>query len=1042
MRIYAMKTNHIKSPLGFETSPVTFSWKVEQTSSARAVAARVEVSLGEAFGENDVIHDSGFDASIENTAYMPFAAGVGVTHDGAGKAAEPLRPRTRYWWRVTVRGDKGDEAVSQPEWFETGKMDEPWTAQWITPSFDKTVHPRFRKSFVLKSGVASARVYACGLGVYELLINGKKAGDEYLAPGCHSYNNWLQYQTYDVTSLLKEGENVAGAMLGNGWAKGRFGLSASGEIYCGEFGFIAEIHVLYKNGDSEVINTDAGWSCAPSPVTDSSIYDGETYDGRLEDDWTSGGYTLGGNTTGGNTLGGNAPAGNTPTEHTPVGYAPDKWENAVVSADYTEKWKLGPLHDRLSLPVRAMQELKPVALLRTPAGEDVLDMGQNMVGFLRFFCRADAGTKLSLYFGELLQDGNFYRDNLRSAKAEYHYISGGRPSEVRPLFTFFGFRYVKLEGFGDIDINDFTGLVLYSDMTQTGNIETSDDKVNRLYQNVIWGQRGNFLDVPTDCPQRDERLGWTGDAQIFCETAAWNMDVYAFFAKYLRDLAYDQAECGGAVPNVIPNVFPRKAGGNAGGAACGWADAATVIPWTMYQMYGDKSVLRSAFPSMKAWVDWIKAEDGRSGGRRLWTTGFHFGDWLAMDAPVPGGTFGATDVGFTASAYYYYSAMLVAKAAEALCDAENARFYNELAAEVKTAIRNEYFTPSGRIAVKTQTAMVMALDFGLYPEGHRARLIESLKMRLVQDGMKLKTGFLGTPALCSVLSDNGAHPYALKLFFNEEMPGWLYPVGMGATTIWERWDSVLPDGKISDTGMNSLNHYAYGSVASWMYRYLCGIIPTAPGFSRVRIAPRTEGRLTFVKSSFDSPHGTISSNWNKLEDGLVRLECVIPFGVTGVLSLPCRAVDTIQKVLPSAAVDGVVDGAVFNRTMPAAVAIDGVVDTAADDGAVTDTAGNGVVVDTAVETSAGDGIAVELQAGSYIITYKPETAQKFSLATPVYELLADERTSAIFATIPAFKALPENILVYSLGELMAFIETTFPHLSGTAKGLTAMIIGS
>ena len=958
MRIFAMKTNHIRSPLGFALSPVTFSWKVDQSMSGASESSRIEVADDEHFAH--MLHDSGFVSGISGIAYTP--------------AKLKLKPRTRYWWRVSVRGDMGDEAVSDAAWFETGKIGEAWSASWIVPPFEKHIHPLFRKSFVLAGEIISARVYACGLGVYELSVNGLKAGAEHLAPGLHSCSDWLQVQTYDVTGLLKPGENVIGAMLGNGWAKGRFGPSDMAEIFCGEFGFIAELHLAYKNGDTKIVTTGEDWFCSPSPVLGSSIYDGEVYDATMEQPgWDEAGFE--------------APS----AAGSGSGVGSPRWEKAVVSRDFQSRWGLGPLRDRLSLPVKAMEELAPVALIRTPAGEDVLDMGQNMAGHVRFRCRAPKGAKLSLYFGEILQDGNFYRDNLRGAKAEYHYISSGRQTDVRPLFTFYGFRYVKLEGFESIDINDFKGVALYSEMELTGNIETSDDNVNRLFKNVLWGQKGNFLDVPTDCPQRDERLGWTGDAQIFCETAAWNMDVYAFFTKYLRDMSYGQSALGGAVPHVVPDIYPRRSGKSMGWAACGWADAATVIPWTLYEMYGDKNILRVFFPVMRDWVDWIRAEDERSGGRRLWTTGFHFGDWLAMDAPVPGGAFGATDVDFLASAYYFASATHTANAAEALGDAASANRYNMLAAEVRSAIRREFFTRSGRIAVKTQTAMAIALHFYLYPEGARERLVESLKLQLVSDGMKLKTGFLGTPVICDALTAYDAHSYALRLFMNEEMPGWLYPVKMGATTIWERWDSVLPDGRVSDTGMNSLNHYSFGCIAGWMYRNLCGIVPAAPGFERVRLAPRPCRQLDYARASFDSPFGMVTCGWRRLEGGKIEVECDIPFGVKARLDLPGADLDEIRGVFAGA-------------------------------------------------EESGKAIVVYLKAGSYRVAYTPAKAKKFSLSTPVYELLAHDRAGALFASIPAFKSLPENILKYTFGELLDYIGRQFPHLSGGAKALAAAVL--
>jgi len=578
-----------------------------------------------------------------------------------------------------------------------------------------------------------------------------------------------------------------------------------------------------------------------------------------------------------------------------------------------------------------------------------------------------------------LQNDNFYRDNLRSALAEYHYISDGSQRQVSQLFTFYGFRYVKLVGFENINLSDFTGQVLYSDMEPTGNIETSNQKVNRLFQNVIWGQRGNFLDVPTDCPQRDERLGWTGDAQVFCETAAWNKDVLAFFAKYMRDMAYVQDENNGMVTHVVPDAYNRETGKGMGGGACGWADAAAVIPWTLYEMYGDKQFLQNSFHNMRAWTDWIKTQDEANGGRRLYTTGFHFGDWLALDAPIPNGTFGATDVGFIASAYYYRCAEFTAKAAQVIGENNLAKEYEALAAQVKAAMLGEYFSPKGRIAVRTQSAMVIALDFGIYPEGCKKRLAEDLKFQLVKDGMKLKTGFLGTPALCRVLSDNDAHGYALRLFFNEEYPGWLYPVNMGATTIWERWNSVNPDGMISDTGMNSLNHYAYGCVASWMYRYLCGITPIEAGFSKVRIAPKLTARLDYVIGSFDSPYGMVESKWQRNEDGQLTMDTTIPQGTVGEWILPRADLKEVQKSFPNA-------------------------------------------------MEAAGEVKVSLTPGQHKITYTPIPPRKFTLETPMYDFFADEEASKLLCATPSFAQLPENIMAYTLREFKHFITNFFLHL--------------
>jgi alpha-L-rhamnosidase len=748
-----------------------------------------------------------------------------------------LPPRTRVYWRVSVWGDKGDFAQSEANWLETGKGNEKWDGEWIS-SPDPAIHPVLRKKIELEDDVESARIYATGFGVYELEINGVKAGDEFLAPGCNAYDKWLQVQTYDVTELLSKGENEILAWLGNGWAKGRFGLMMAENNYVDQFSLLFELRVTLKNGKEIVIGSDGSWESAPSPVKDSGIYDGERVDARVK---------------------------------------LESWAPVKLLAP-----ECGELSDRLSLPVKIMEEVKPIAIIDTPAGEKVLDMGQNMVGFVSFKPSEPEGAKLSLKYSEVLQEGNFYRDNLRSAIAEFHWISSGKKETARPRFTFFGFRYVLLEGFSDPKLEDFTGHVLYSEMERTGFLETSHKDANRLYQNVIWSQKGNFLDVPTDCPQRDERMGWTGDAQIFCETSAWNMDVYAFFSKYLHDLALEQGKHEGRVPHVVPDVRPRGSGfSGIGGGACGWADAAVVIPWTMYQFYGDKTILKRQYSSMKAWVDWIESEDKRAGNKGLWTTGVHFGDWLSLDSE---GTsrFGGTEAAYLASAYYMQSARIVSETAKVLGCAEDAEKYAKLSERVRQALLSEYITPSGRLAIRSQTAHVIAIGMGIAPE-HNERLAKDLGRILVRDGMKLTTGFLGTPLLCKVLSDTGAHAYALKLFFKEDLPGWLYEVKQGATTIWERWNSVLPDGSMSDTGMNSLNHYAYGSIADWMYRRLAGISPTAPGWRKARLEPLPCKELTYARASFNSPMGLYKLSWERKADGTITVEGEVPFGASAVL---------------------------------------------------------------------------------------------------------------------------------------------------------------
>jgi alpha-L-rhamnosidase len=844
MIIKRMKTNRVTNPLGFNLEAPRFSWVTEDTTGKAhsQAAAQVQVAADAAFAH--ILYDSGRRVDIDSLAFrLPLA----------------LEPCTRYFWRVTVWADDGEKVTSEVAWFETAKMGQPWQAEWVTPDWeDKKVHPLLRKEFILPAKAVSARAYVCGLGLYELEINGKRVGDERLTPGYNAYDHWIQYQTYDITALLQSGANVVGAMLGNGWYKGRFSFEGfKDSIYGDRFALLCELEITCEDGSTVVIGTDTTWKAAPGPVVESSIYDGEIYDAnRQVAGWSSPGLDLAG------------------------------WAG-VRPIDIG----LEQLEPRRGLPVKIMEERKPAAVIHTPAGETVLDLGQNMVGWMRMKVNAPKGTEIFLQFGEILQNGNFFRDNLRSAKAEYHYISDGKPVVVEPHFTYYGFRFVKLtRWYGEVNPDDFTGCVVYSELEQTGSIETSNPMVNRLFLNALWGQKGNFLDVPTDCPQRDERMGWTGDAQVFSGTALYNMDVAAFFGKYTYDMMREQRTRGGMVPMVVP------ANKMSGGGSSAWGDAATIIPWNVYLHTGDKAILEQRLESMKGWVDWIRENDEKSGGKRLWTTGFHFGDWLALDGDDPRTPLGGTPEDFIASAYYYYSASLVAKAAEVIGRNDLAQEYGKLAEEIRTAIRAEYFTPWGRIAINTQTAMVLGLFMDLVPPEHRQRLENTLRERLKKDKYHLKTGFVGTPYLCRVLSDNHNHDMAFRLFLNEDYPSWLYAVKLGATTIWERWNSLLPDGTISDLTMNSFNHYSYGSIMEWVYRNVAGLRPLeeAPGFRRVRLAPQPDSRLKWIKVGLESAAGRYESEWAIQEDGKLAFHFRVPFNASALLVLPDARLEDVS----------------------------------------------------------------------------------------------------------------------------------------------------
>lgn len=823
MKIINLKTNHMRNPLGFELGTVRLSWQVIESVGKQPKSAQIEVATDSVF--NEIVFDTGVSDGLKS-------AGTDI--------AVTLQPYTRYYWRVTVWSDADECAVSEVAWFETAKMGEPFNAKFITAGREEESSFSYRKKIAILQEIISARAYVCGLGLYELYINGEKVGDEYLAPGCNNYDAWIQYQTYDVSELLKSGSNEIWAITGDGWYKGNFGYEGGDScIYGKEQAFLCEMHICYANGECETIVTDHTWEIRDSKIRFSSIYHGEVIDDTFFDETSY-----------------------------PVTYA---------DVDMSR------LKERLSAPIKVMEQRKPVAVITTPAGEKVLDMGQNMCGFLSFVCREKTGTQVKLQFGEILQDGNFYRDNMRLARAEFLYTSDGVEKVVRPHFTYFGFRYVKLEGFlTGISLEDFTAQILYSDMQESGWITTGNEKVNQLISNVKWSQKSNFLDVPTDCPQRDERLGWTGDAQVFIKTAAFNMDVYAFMKKYCFDIKTEQLCRGGITPMVVPSFHQKDNGCSA------WGDAAVIIPWNMYLQYADTSILVQNYDTMKAWVDYIRSEEEKSNGNRLWFTGFHYGDWLALDTDHPSNPVGKTEIKYIASCYYYISASIVAKAAKLLDKQEDYRHYADLAKEIKTAIQNEYVTANGRIALETQTAYALGLYAGILPKGKEQRAADDLCARVLADKGKLTTGFVGTPCLCTMLSKYGHHDVACKLLLNESYPGWLYEVNMGATTIWERWNSVMPDGHMNPDGMNSLNHYAYGSIVGWMYEYLAGFLRDGEqaGYQKITIAPLPYYGLKHVKATYESVNGVYKSEWEILEDGKLFFSFDIPFGASARLLLP------------------------------------------------------------------------------------------------------------------------------------------------------------
>ena len=787
------------------------------------MGCRVEAALSEDFGK--LIYDSGM------VRYYGTAFPIPV----------PLQPRTRYWWRVSVKTGSG-VTTSDPAWFETGKMNEPWRGGWITPERETPLCPVLEKQIEIEKPVGSARLYICGLGLYELELDGEKVSDEYLTPYCTAYDQWIQAQTFDMTGLLTGGKHTLSAILGDGWYKGQFALEMKERIYGDKAGLICELHITYEDGTGRIICSDGSWRCRFSHIRRIGMYDGEILD----------------------------------------------YASALPEACEVLSCDLGAdrLCDRLSPPVRIAQRLPAKEYIVTPRGEQVLDFGQNLVGWVEVKCRIPKGETIKIRHGEILDpDGNLYTDNLRNAKQEFVVIGDGTGKTVHTTFTFYGFRFIAVEGM-DIRREDFTACVLHSDMEQTGFIECSNPKVNRLFLNALWGQKGNFVDVPTDCPQRDERIGWTGDAQVFAGTACFNMQTTQFYKKFLHDLWMDQQQRNGSVANFIPAFCPGNYGRISpflGGGVSAWGDAATVIPWQVYLHSGDISILERQYPSMKAWVKHIHSQDD---GSRLWKTGFHFGDWLSMDNFHTQSRFGATPTEITATAYYLYSMQLTAKAAKVLGKTEDYKVFSRLAEEIRQVANREFITATGRMASDTQTANAVALNMDFCGE-HKKRIAADLVKKLKDNNYHLSTGFVGTPCLCPVLSENGYNELAYRLLLNEDYPSWLYEVNQGATTIWERWNSIKPDGSLGDVDMNSYNHYAYGAVVEWMYRYMLGIQPLEdhPGFKRIRIAPQPHWRIRWAKGSVQSAAGRYEVGW-RLEGENVCLDISVPFDAEAQLVLP------------------------------------------------------------------------------------------------------------------------------------------------------------
>lgn len=761
---------------------------------------------------------------------------------------EPLESRDTVRVRVRVYGGDSVSDWSEPTTVEVGLSATDWQAVFVAPDAIPYRTALLRSEFTLADKeIAAARYYGSALGLYEAEINGVRVGIDELAPGWTVYDARLRYQTYDVTDLLRPGGNAIGVLLANGWFRGRLGWEGGiSNIYGTELAVLAQLEVRYADGSREVFGSSPEWKSGTSPVVDAELYDGETYDARLEQPgWSS------------------------------PGFDDSAWKPThLVERDLTTLVAPdGP-------PMRHTETVPVAEVLTTPSGRTVLDFGQNLVGRLRIAISGPAGHAITLRHAEVMEDGELAVGPLRSAKATDTYtLRGDSVEEWAPRFTFHGFRYAEVLNWpGDVDPSAVTAEVIHSDLERTGHFECSDERVNRLHDNVVWSMRGNFLDVPTDCPQRDERLGWTGDLQVFAPTAAFLYDVSGFLVSWLADLAVEQEKAGGVVPIVIPNVRPEGAT-----PRTAWSDAATIVPWVIFQRFGDIDVLSRQFDSMTAWVDCV---DRLAGPGHLWDTGFQYGDWLDPMAPADHPAAALTASAIVATAYFARSAQIVADTAQLLGRSADAERYGKLAAAVRAAFADQYVTPAGRLMSDATTAYSLALEFALLPSaGQRERAALRLAELVRDNEYRASTGFVGAPLICDALSANDHAAEAYRMLLTDEPPSWLYPLTQGATTIWERWDSLRPDGRINTNGMTSFNHYAFGAIADWLHRVVAGLTPTAPGYRTFRVAPRPGPGIDRAAATFRSPYGVASSEWS-VEGDTFSLRVRVPVGATAHVVLP------------------------------------------------------------------------------------------------------------------------------------------------------------
>lgn len=842
-----LRCEHKPNPLGLDTPEPRLSWWVTD-DRPNAVQSAYQV---------EVYTDESGQTLKWNTGKVESDESVGIVYAGP-----ELGTGERLHWRVRT-WDSHDEASpwSEMAWFEMALMEpNDWRAAWIghPPRFTNRPQPAvyLREDLNLGASIKRARLYISARGIFEAQINGQPVSEDVFAPGWTDYSLRNQYMTYDVTSLLQEGENAVGLILADGWHNGNLKWAGSRNWYGDDTSVIAQMVIDLDGGERVFLATGSEWRVATGPIVESDFYNGEKYDARSElGDWSM------------------------------PGYDESKW-----LAPRLEDADTGMLVAKVIQPVRRQEVLPAQSIRRADNGEWIFDFGQNIVGWTRLRARGKLGGSVQLRFAEMLNpDGTLYVDNLRSAEAvdRYTFAAKGREEEGwnrkfhgnyeewEPKFTFHGFRYAGITGLDyEPDAETLEAVVLNTDAPMTGEFECSNPLLNRLQSNIVWGQKGNYLEVPTDCPQRDERLGWTGDAQVFVRTATFNMEIQPFFEKWMADMR-DAQQPNGQVPVIIPRLDDK-------GSSPAWSDAVTICPWTIYDRYGNERILAENLGAMADWVDYQESssDDLIWPSKDAWGG---FGDWLAIDAPTPGEA--PTPKNLIGTAHFANSATLTAKAAEVVGDTNRAQHYRDLAERVRQAFRKEFVNRDGTLKKETQTGYLLALAFDMLEENQREKAVERLIADIESRGWHLSTGFVGTGLLMPTLSEVGRNDVAYRILMQETYPGWLYSIRQGATTMWERWNSYTHEDGFGPVSMNSFNHYAYGAVGEWMYSVIGGIDNIEPGFKKIRIRPLPGGGLNSARASLESPYGLISTSWNVKGQGF-KLEATIPPNTTAVVELP------------------------------------------------------------------------------------------------------------------------------------------------------------